>query len=73
MTFLAYIFLCAASVAPGDCDARNAIDTVLGPETNSEIMCGLASQETLAKTSLTPRNGEYLKILCIMRQVHADN
>ena len=66
--FVIYILLCAASTAPGDCDTRNAIDVVLGPEANNEIMCGLESQEMLAKTSLRPRDGEYVKISCARRR-----
>ena len=66
--YVIYILLCAASTAPGDCDTRNAIDVVLGPEANNEIMCGLESQEMLAKTSLRPRDGEYVKISCARRR-----
>ena len=64
-SFVVYIFLCAASTPHGDCDRKNAIDMILGPQVNNEIMCGLESQEMIAKTSLTPRNGEYIKISCI--------
>jgi hypothetical protein len=66
--YVIYILLCAASTAPGDCDTRSAIDVVLGPEANNEIMCGLESQEMLAKTSLRPRDGEYVKISCARRR-----
>ena len=66
--FIVYILLCAASTAPGDCDTRSAVDVVLGPEARNEIMCGLAAQEMAASTSITPRNGEYLKISCVRRR-----
>ena len=65
--FIVYIFLCAASTAPTDCDKRSAIDVVLGPDVRSEIMCGLQAQEMFAKTAITPSNGEYVKISCVRR------
>jgi hypothetical protein len=66
--FVVYILLCAASTAPGDCDTRNAVDVVLGPEAGNEIMCGLQAQEMFAKTSIRPRDGEYVKISCVRRR-----
>ena len=66
--FVVYILLCAASTAPGDCDTRSAVDVVLGPEANNEIMCGLEAQEMFAKTSIQPRDGEYVKISCTRRR-----
>jgi hypothetical protein len=66
--FVVYILLCAASTAPGDCDTRNAVDVVLGPEARNEIMCGLQAQEMFAKTSILPRDGEYVKISCVRRR-----
>jgi hypothetical protein len=66
--FVVYILLCAGSTAPGDCDTRSAIDVVLGPEARNEIMCGLEAQEMFAKTSLLPRDGQYVKISCARRR-----
>jgi len=66
--FIVYILLCAASTAPGDCDTRSAVDVVLGPDVRNEIMCGLAAQEMVARTSISPREGEYLKISCLRRR-----
>ena len=63
--FIVYIFLCAASTAPSDCDKRSAIDVVLGPDVRNEIMCGLQAQEMFAKTAIEPTNGEYVKISCV--------
>ena len=54
--FVIYILLCAASTAPGDCDTRNAIDVVLGPEANNEIMCGLEFAGD-ARENLAPAQG----------------
>jgi hypothetical protein len=66
-SFVVYILLCAASTAPGDCDTRNAIDVMLGPEAQNEIMCGLEAQEAFALTAIRPRDGEYVKISCLRR------
>jgi hypothetical protein len=66
--FVIYILLCAAATPRPDCDTRNAIDVVLGPEANNEIMCGLESQEMIAKTALRPRDGEFVKIVCARRR-----
>jgi len=66
--FVVYILLCAASTAPRDCDTLNAVDVVLGPEARNEIMCGLQAQEMFAKTSILPRDGEYVKISCVRRR-----
>jgi hypothetical protein len=57
-----------ASTAPGDCDTHSAVDVVLGPEVRNEIMCGLEAQEMFAKTTILPRDGEYVKISCVREQ-----
>ncbi len=72
-SFVVYILLCAASTAPGDCDARNAIDVMLGPEAQNEIICDLEGQETMALTAIRPREGEYVKVYCLRRGRVADN
>lgn len=64
-SFIAYILLCASSVAASDCDTRNAIDVAIGPSTNNEIACGIEAQEMIAQTAIRPRDGEYLKISCV--------
>jgi hypothetical protein len=64
-SFIAYILLCASSVAASDCDTRNAIDVAIGPNTNNEIACGIEAQEMIAQTAIRPRDGEYLKISCV--------
>ena len=71
--FLVYILLCAASTAPGDCDRHSALDVVLGPEAQNEIMCGLQAQEMFAGTAIRPKDGEYVKISCIRRRTLAEN
>ncbi len=64
-SFIAYILLCASSVAASDCDTHNAIDVAIGPNTNNEIACGIEAQEMIAQTTIRPRDGEYLKISCV--------
>ena len=66
--FVIYILLCAASTARPDCDTHSAIDVVLGPEVNNELNCGLQAQEMFAKTTIRPRDGEYVKISCARRR-----
>jgi hypothetical protein len=72
-SIVVYIFLCAASTAPGDCDRSSAIDVMLGPEVQNEMMCGLEGQETLALTAIRPRDGEYVKISCVRRRPLAND
>jgi hypothetical protein len=67
------IFLCAASTTPADCDKSSAIDVMLGPEVENEIMCGREAQETLALTAIRPRDGEYIKISCVRRRPLAND
>ena len=67
-TFVAYILLCASSIAAQDCDTGSAIDVVMGPNTGSEIACGIEAQEMIAQTAIRPRDGEYLKIFCLRRR-----
>ena len=61
-SFVVFIYLCAASTAPADCDRRTAIDVVLGPQATNELTCGLGAQEMMAKTAIRPEDGEYFKI-----------
>jgi hypothetical protein len=71
--FLVYIFVCAASTAPSDCDHHSAIDVVLGPEAPNEIMCGLYAQEMFARTAMVPKDGEYVKISCVRHRTVAQD
>ena len=54
-SFVVFIYLCAASTAPADCDRRTAIDVVLGPQATNELTCGLGAQEMMAKTAIRPK------------------
>jgi hypothetical protein len=66
--FVVFIYLCAASTAPADCDRTNAIDVALGPPAANELMCGLGAQEMMAQTAIRPKDGEYFKIACVHRK-----
>jgi hypothetical protein len=70
--FVVLIFLCAASIAPADCDRRTATDVARGPEASNEIACGLGAQELMAQTAIRPKVGEYFKVACIRRKIEAD-
>ena len=71
--FVVFIYLCAASTEPADCDRRTAIDVALGPQAANELMCGLGDQEMMARTAIRPKDGEYFKIACVHRKVVAGN
>jgi hypothetical protein len=66
--FVVFIYLCAASTAPADCDRTNAIDVALGPPAANELMCGLGAQQMMAQTAIRPKDGEYFKIACVRRK-----
>jgi hypothetical protein len=72
-TFVVFVYLCAASIAPADCDRRTAIDVVHGPEASNEIACGLGGQMMMAQTAIRPTDGQYFKIACARRKVVADD
>ena len=72
-SIVVFIFLCAVSTAPADCDRKSAIDVMLGPEVQNAAMCGREAQETLAQTAIRPSDGEYVKIACVRRRRLADD
>ena len=71
--FVVFIYLCAASTAPADCDRRTAINVVHGPEAPNEIACGLGAQMMMVQTAIRPVDGQYFKITCARRKVVADD
>ena len=71
--FVVFIYLCAASTAPAECDRHTAIDVALGPEASNELTCGLGAQEMMARTAIRPKDGEYFKIACVRRKVVAED
>jgi hypothetical protein len=64
--FKVILLVCAANIAPGDCQADNALYLLNGPDASNEVVCGMQSQAYLAQTWLgrSLADGEYLKILC---------
>jgi hypothetical protein len=64
--FKVILLVCAANVAPGDCQADTALYLLNGPDASNEVMCGMQSQAYLAQTWLgqSLADGEYLKIIC---------
>ena len=69
--FVVFIYLCAASTAPADCDRHTAVDVALGPAASNEIACGLGAQKMMAQTAIRPKDGEYFKIGCVRRKIVA--
>jgi hypothetical protein len=68
----AKILVCPATVAPADCDARNAFDVIAGPPSASDIGCGVQSEEMLAGTGIRMRDGQYIKIACARATAQAN-
>ena len=64
--FKVILLVCAANVAPSDCQADTAIHLVNGPDASNEVMCGMQSQAYLAQTWIgqSLAEGEYVKIVC---------
>lgn len=60
------LLVCAATIAPADCQADTALYLMNGPEAGNEVMCGIQSQAYLAQTWIgqSLADGEYLKIVC---------
>jgi hypothetical protein len=53
----ALILICAATLAPADCQRETAIDMFYGPPVEIEVQCGLYSQ-ALAAEVLPPETME---------------
>jgi hypothetical protein len=64
--FKVLILICSVSMSPPECQADNAIDVIQGPDSSSEVMCGLHGQAYLAETALGTRHreDEYVKVKC---------
>ena len=59
------LLVCAADIAPADCQADTALYLMNGPEAGNEVMCGIQSQAYLAQTWIGQSlEGEYLKVVC---------
>jgi hypothetical protein len=57
--------VCSMTIGQQSCDVGSPISVTAGPAASNEMMCGRDGQAYLAGTELVPRDGEYLKILCI--------
>jgi hypothetical protein len=64
--FKVILLVCAANIAPGDCQADSALYLMNGPDASNEVGCGMQSQAYLAQTWIgqSLSEGEYLKIVC---------
>jgi hypothetical protein len=64
--FQVLILICAASIPRAECQAKNALDIVLGPLVKNEVMCAFHGQAYIATTAMRPRSAmEYEKIRCL--------
>lgn len=61
------LLICAASIAPGDCQPETATYLLNGPDATNEVSCGMQSQAYLAQTWIgrSLAEDEYLKIVCL--------
>ena len=64
--FKVLILVCAAHLAPSECQPGTALEVLQGPEARNEIACALQSQAYLAQTALGRelRSDEYVKVRC---------
>ena len=60
------LLVCAADIAPADCQADTALYLMNGPKAGNEVVCGIQSQAYLAQTWIgqSLAEGEYLKVVC---------
>jgi hypothetical protein len=65
------ILICAGTVSHADCRPETAISVTRGPQTDSELACGLAAQTLIASTQLL-REGDYMKVVCMHRAREAN-
>jgi hypothetical protein len=71
-TTLAAIFVCPGAVAPNDCDARSALQSIVDPPWGQEAGCGVQSQTALAGSGLRRVEGQYVKVVCVDDTARAD-
>jgi hypothetical protein len=64
--FKVILLVCAANIAPGDCQADTALYLLNGPDASNEVMCGMQSQAYLAQTWIGQAlaDDEYVKVVC---------
>ena len=66
------ILLCPATVAPADCDARNALAAIAGPPGAENFPCGVHNQQMLAGSGIPAREGQDVKVACAKATAQAD-
>lgn len=66
------IYVCPGGVAPSECDARSALQSIVDPPWAQESGCGVASQAVLAGSGMQLVEGQYVKIVCGDRSARAD-
>jgi hypothetical protein len=62
--FKILIFICAANLAPQECQENNAIGVIVGPTVSSELSCGLSGHAYCVAAALRSTGEEYVKIQC---------
>lgn len=62
------LLVCAMTIPRPDCQEAAARVVIQGPDVPNEIMCGLKTQQFIAKTTIMifdpVRSDEYLKVMC---------
>lgn len=68
-----FALICAAALAPQECTRDTArISIPLRQEQWQGILCGLAGQTIVAQSPFA-REGEYVKVVCVLRRNMAQN
>jgi hypothetical protein len=69
---IASVLVCPGSVAPNDCNARSALQSIVNPPWTQEAGCGVAGQAVLAGSGLRLEEGQYVKVVCVRDTAQAD-
>lgn len=71
--FKVLILVCAAQVAPQDCQMDNAADVIWGPDAANEMTCAHDGQAYIADTAIAAGIGQdhYVKVQCVRPQAKA--
>jgi hypothetical protein len=69
---IASVFVCPGSVAPNDCNARSALQSIVNPPWTQDAGCGVAGQAVLAGSGLRLEEGQYVKVVCVRDTAQAD-
>jgi hypothetical protein len=66
------ILVCSGTIAPADCDAHSAVETLIGLAPPGRIGCGVQSQELLAGSGVAMREDQYVKVACARETAQSD-